>query len=507
MRSLPRGRRPLAPFHGAKGNSAQIRCRISSPVGRKKIAHRFIGGYHRPPSSSPARDERKCVTGIASRRTKEKQNFKKAPHENAIRSAHATLLFAIALLVPILTSLSMAQTKPQTAATDAKYLADVRKILKQSPLIDGHNDVPWQYRKRGNDFSAINLREDTRKLKNPMVTDIPRLRAGGVGGQFWSVYVPASLNGAEALKAVLEQIDVVHHLVTEYSDVLELALTADDVERIHRKGKIASLIGMEGGHSIDNSLPMLRMTYALGARYMTLTHTRSLDWADSATDKPKCHGLTAFGQEVVLEMNRLGMLVDLSHVSDETMKAALQVSKAPVIFSHSGARAICNHPRNVPDDVLQMTAANGGVVMACFMPGYVSERERADMELRDKEETRLEKLYPNEDSKVEEGLRLWRNEHPEPQAATISDVADHIDYIRKVAGIDHVGLGADFEGFHGGIKGLNDVSCYPTLLAELLRRGYSKDDIKKVAGLNVQRVLREAEKVSAKLRSRGQAAS
>ena len=427
------------------------------------------------------------------------QKRRRASLAAALHNVHLPALILLACLVmPLTTISSYAETK-SSSQDDNNSISDVRKILKQVPLIDGHNDLPWQYRKRGNDFSAINLRQDTRHLKSPLVTDIARLRAGGVGGQFWSVYIPTTLKGPEAVKAVLEQIDVVHHLVKEYSDVLELALTADDVERIHRKGKIASLIGMEGGHSIDNSLPILHMTYALGARYMTLTHTKSLDWADSATDSPKNHGLTTFGQEVVLEMNRLGMLVDLSHVSDETMKAALKVSKAPVIFSHSGARSVCNHPRNVPDDVLKMTATNGGVVMVCFMPGYVNERERADLELRDKEESRLEKLYPNEDSKVEEGLRTWRSQHPEPEAATIPDVANHIDHIRKVAGIDHVGLGADFEGFHGGIKGLNDVSCYPALLAELLRRGYSKEDVKKVAGLNVLKVLRQAEKVSKKI--------
>jgi membrane dipeptidase len=400
----------------------------------------------------------------------------------------------------MITNSSVAGSGSERTA-DAKQLAEVRQILKEVPLIDGHNDVPWQYRKRSNDFSAINLREDTRKLKNPMVTDIPRLKEGSLGGQFWSVYIPATINGPEAVKAVLEQIDVVYHMMQEYSDTFELALTADDVERIHRKGKIASLIGMEGGHSIDNSLAALRMTYALGARYMTLTHTKSLDWADSATDDPKCHGLSPFGENVVLEMNRLGMLVDLSHVSDDTMRAALKVSKAPVIFSHSGARAVCNHSRNVPDDVLKLTAANGGVVMACFMPGYVSNRERLDMEVGDKEKDRLEKLYPNDDAKVREGFQTWRKEHPEPEPATLQDVADHIDHIRKIAGIDHVGLGADFEGFHGGVKGLNDVSCYPALLAQLMRRGYTKDDIKKVAGLNVLRVLRDAEKVSKHLQS------
>ncbi len=393
-----------------------------------------------------------------------------------------------------LTVFARAATEPNMSSSTE---AEVRQLLKKTPLIDGHNDLPWQYRKRSNDFSAINLRKDTRALK--LVTDIPRLRQGGMGGQFWSVYIPTETNGAAAVKAVLEQIDDVYHLVAEYPEEFELALTAADIERIHRKGKIASLIGMEGGHSIDNSLAMLRMTYALGARYMTLTHTKNTDWADSATDKPQHHGLTPFGEEVVREMNWLGMLVDLAHVSDETMRAALKVSKAPVIFSHSSARAVCNHPRNVPDDVLKLTAANGGVVMVCFMPGYTVERERVDLGARDREEERLQALYPDDKAKVEEGLKAWRAEHAEPRPATLADVADHIDHIRKVAGIDHIGLGADFEGFHGGIKGLDDVSCYPGLLAELLQRGYTKEDVQKVAGLNVLRVIREAEKVAAKL--------
>ncbi len=393
-----------------------------------------------------------------------------------------------------LTVFARAATEPNMSSSTE---AEVRQLLKKTPLIDGHNDLPWQYRKRSNDFSAINLRKDTRALK--LVTDIPRLRQGGMGAQFWSVYIPTETNGAAAVKAVLEQIDDVYHLVADYPEEFELALTAADIERIHRKGKIASLIGMEGGHSIDNSLAMLRMTYALGARYMTLTHTKNTDWADSATDKPQHHGLTPFGEEVVREMNWLGMLVDLAHVSDDTMRAALKVSKAPVIFSHSSARAVCNHPRNVPDDVLKLTAANGGVVMVCFMPGYTVERERVDLGARDKEEERLQALYPDDKPKVEEGLKAWRAEHAEPRPATLADVADHIDHIRKVAGIDHIGLGADFEGFHGGIKGLDDVSCYPGLLAELLQRGYTKEDIQKVAGLNVLRVIREAEKVAAKL--------
>jgi membrane dipeptidase len=388
----------------------------------------------------------------------------------------------------------MEPSKPDTRA-----LAEVPKLLREVPLIDGHNDLPWQFQKRSNDLSTIDLNRINRDLKPPVVTDIPRLRAGGIGAQFWSVYVPATLPGPAAVQAVLEQIDVVHRIDAAYPETFELALTADDIERIHRKGKIASLIGMEGGHSINNSLATLRMTYALGSRYMTLTHTKNTDWADAAGDVPQCHGLTPFGEQVVLEMNRLGMLVDLSHVTDETMRAAIKVSKAPVIFSHSSARALCHHARNVPDDVLQMTARNGGIVMACFMPGFLTEAERADLELRDKEKDRLEKIFPDSDAKVEAGLVEWRKSHPAPPPAKLSDVADHIDHIREVAGIDHVGIGSDFDGFRGPPEGLEDVSHYPDLLAELMRRGYTKSDIKKIAGLNLLRVMRAAEKVSADL--------
>ena len=256
----------------------------------------------------------------------------------------------LSLMATILTTVGAV-----AAETPAKFLAEVRRLLRETPLIDGHNDLPWQYRKLSNDLNAINLRADTSKLK--VVTDIPRLRAGGLGGQFWSVYIPATLPGPAAVKAVIEQIDVVHQMVARYPDTFELALSAADIERIHHHGKIASLIGMEGGHSIDNSLAVLRMTYALGARYMTLTHTKNLDWADAAGEPPEHHGLSPFGEDVVREMNRLGMLVDLSHVSDDTMRSALKATKAPVIFSHSNARALCRHPRNVPDDVLKLTAA------------------------------------------------------------------------------------------------------------------------------------------------------
>jgi membrane dipeptidase len=383
---------------------------------------------------------------------------------------------------------------------DAATLAEVRQLLREVPLIDGHNDLPWQYRKRSNDFSAIDLAHDTSKLTPPVVTDIPRLRLGGVGAQFWSVYVPPIPAGPIAVQAVLEQIDVVHQLVAHYPDTFELALTADDIERIHRQGRIASLIGMEGGHSINNSLAVLRMTYSLGARYMTLTHTKNTDWADAAGDKPKHHGLTPFGEEVVREMNRLGMMVDLSHVTDETMRAALKVSQAPVIFSHSSAWALCESPRNVPDDVLATTARNGGVVMVCFLPGYLTERGRIAMAASEAEKARLRKLYPDTSARFKKALAAWRLKHPSLHEASLTDVADHIDHVRKVAGIDHVGIGSDFDGFDGAPDGLEDVSCYPALLAELMRRGYTREEIKKVAGLNLLRVLREVEKVSAQLK-------
>jgi membrane dipeptidase len=384
--------------------------------------------------------------------------------------------------------------------SDLATLAEVRQLLREVPLIDGHNDLPWQYRKRANDLSAINLARDTSKLSPAVVTDIPRLRAGGVGAQFWSVFVPSIPPGPPAVQALLEQIDVVHKMVARWPETFELALTAADIERIHRQGKIASLIGMEGGHSINNSLAVLRMTYTLGARYMTLTHVKNTDWADAACDKPEHHGLTPFGEDVVREMNRLGMLVDLSHVTDETMRAALKVTQAPVIFSHSSTWALCHSPRNVPDDVLEMTARNSGVVMVCFLPGYLTERARIAMTAAEAEKRRLRKLYPENSARFQKTMAAWRRKHPAPHVACLSDVADHIDHVRQVAGIDHVGIGSDFDGFEGATDGLEDVSCYPALLAELMRRGYSREDIQKLAGLNFLRVFREVEKVSARLK-------
>jgi len=406
------------------------------------------------------------------------------------------------LLIPVLALALCAnaeQSSPSsTHMSDPKIIARVREILKESPLIDGHNDLPWQFRKHSNalervDISTIDLTKDTSKVE--LVTDFPRLRAGGLGGQFWSVYIPPEMTGCSGVQAVLEQIDVVHRLIAKYPEQLELALTADDVERIFRKGKIASLIGMEGGHSLDNSLATLRMTYRLGARYMTLTHTKNIDWADAATDKPLHHGLTKFGEEVVHEMNRLGMLVDISHVSEETMVAALKVSKAPVIFSHSNARALCDHVRNASDDVLKLLAKNNGVIMVNFYPEYLIDSNKQWYRDEHREKKRLQETIKDDD-KLDAALAEWRKRNPEPTHATIGDVANHIDHICKVAGVDHVGIGSDFEGFDGPPVGLEDVSTYPALLAELVARGHSEDDIKKIAGLNVLRVLRDAEKVA-----------
>jgi membrane dipeptidase len=347
-------------------------------------------------------------------------------------------------------------------------------IHRQVPLIDGHNDYPWALRglDPGRDFSKA----DISKPVPALMTDVPRLRQGGVGGQFWSVYTPSSMMGKEATRVTLEQIDTVHRMTKQLGETFQMAHTADDVERGFKNGKIASMIGMEGGHSIDNSLATLRMFYALGARYMTLTHSLNLAWADSATDKPVHGGLTKFGEEVVREMNRLGMLVDLSHVSPDTMEDALRVTEAPVIFSHSSAKAICNVPRNVPDNILQIVAKNGGVVMVTFVPGFISQAV-ADFSARPEAERK--------------GMTAPR--------ATLSQVADHIDHIRKVAGIDHIGLGGDFDGITDVVAGLEDVSKYPDLTAELLKRGYKDDDVKKILGLNVLRVMRQAEKVAAGL--------
>jgi len=378
-------------------------------------------------------------------------------------------------------------------------MARAKALHKAVPLIDGHNDFPWALRDASpaRDFGALDMRTH---LAPPIMTDIPRLRDGGIGGQFWSVWVPPSLSGDVAVRTTLEQIDVVHRMVARYPDTFQLALTADDVDRAFKAGKIASLIGMEGGHSINNSMATLRQMYVVGARYMTLTHTHNTDWADSATDKPEHHGLTPFGEAVVHEMNRLGMLVDLSHVSPETMAAALRVSKAPVIFSHSSARAICDHPRNVPDDILHEVTANGGVVMVNFYPNFlVPEGGKQATELYALQRT-LEDAHPGDMKAVEAGMNEYRKSHPLPKA-TIKLVADHVDHVKQVAGVDHVGIGSDFDGVDITPEGLEDVSKYPALTAELLSRGWSDEDVKKFLGLNVLRAMRQAEAVAASMKT------
>ena len=389
------------------------------------------------------------------------------------------------------------------AATPAER---VEAVLKTTPLIDGHNDAPWQYRHRvDRRLADLDFAGNLGDLDPPMHTDIPRLRRGQVGGQFWSVFVPVSLVGPDAVVATMEQIDLVHRLVERHSEALALALTADEIVAAHQSGRVASLIGIEGGHAINDSLAVLRQMYRLGARYMTLTHWKTLAWVDAATDEPRHGGLSPFGRVVVAEMNRLGMLVDLSHVSAETMQEALEISKAPVIFSHSSARTICGHPRNVPDDVLRALAVNGGVAMVTFLPSFVSEPLRLHIADKKAQQARLEYLHPGDPERVKVEIAGWLEAHPAPKA-TLAQVADHIDHIRKIAGIDHIGLGGDFDGMFGGPVGLEDVSKYPALLAELIRRGYADDDLRKIAGLNLLRALRAAEQVAGQL-ARAQPAS
>jgi membrane dipeptidase len=399
---------------------------------------------------------------------------------------------------------------PFSARAADDYQHRLEQVLLQTPLIDGHNDLPWEIRDRfKSDFAAIDLRSDTSRLaagaeQTPLMTDIPRLRAGMVGAQFWSVWIPVNVQGFEAVQMTLEQIDLVKRMAAQYPKDFEMAYTAADVRRIHKARKIASLVGIEGGHQINNSLAMLRQMYDAGARYMTLTHSTNTAWADSATDAPAHNGLTPFGIEVVKEMNRVGMLVDLSHVSPDTMRAALAASQAPVIFSHSSARALVDHPRNVPDDILRLLAANGGVVMVNFAPGYVSaERNRWQAD-RAAELTRFNSppfagLYIGQPDRAKAALAEWDAKHPRP-VTTLAQVADHIEHLRQVAGVDHLGLGSDFDGIPDAPVGLEGVDKYPKLLEELMRRGWSDADIAKIAGENLLRALGTAEKVSLKLR-------
>lgn len=393
-----------------------------------------------------------------------------------------------------LLAVSMLALAVPAAAQDGE--ARVREILRTTPLIDGHNDLPWALRQGyGNDPHAVDLATNL-DASTALHTDIPRLRAGGVGGQFWSVYVPATLTPTEAARETFEQIDTVRRIVAAHPDVFELATTADDVERIHAAGKIASLIGMEGGYSIDDSLGLLREFHQAGARYITLTHSKTTTWADSATDAPKWGGLSAFGEDVVREMNRIGMMVDLSHVSEETMIDAMRVSEAPVIFSHSSARAVTAHPRNVPDSVLRAMADDGGVVMVTFVPGFISEAVRGWNADRAAEAARLLALNPGDSGAVTAGMAAWDAAHPQPTAG-LADVVAHIQHVREVAGIDHVGLGGDFDGVTSLPEEVQGVDAYPRILAALMAAGWSEGDIRKLAGENVLRVMRAVEAVAA----------
>jgi membrane dipeptidase len=363
-----------------------------------------------------------------------------------------------------------------------------RKLLSRVPLIDGHNDLPYALRDAGAmDLARVDLAEPVSFTQ----TDLPRLVAGGLGAQFWSVYVPASLAGAAAVATTLEQIDLVHRMVRHYPDRLELARTAADVQRIFAAGRLASLIGAEGGHSIASSMGVLRTMYALGVRYLTLTHNNNVPWADSATDEPRAGGLTEFGRAVAGEMQRLGMLVDLSHVSAATMRDALDVAAAPVIFSHSSARALCDHPRNVPDDVLARLPGNGGLCMVTFVAQFVSP-DCAAWDARVTADMRERGLDPRD---IDAHIRVGRERaaaDPRP-TATLAQVADHVEHVREVAGLGHVGLGGDFDGTDWLPAGLADVSGYPALFAELLSRGWTEDDCTRLAGGNLLRVLRDAE--------------
>jgi membrane dipeptidase len=374
-------------------------------------------------------------------------------------------------------------TSPDTAVTRAS------ELLRRHPVFDGHNDLPWALREGAADPAAVDIAAPVAFTQ----TDLPRLKAGGVGAQFWSVYVPAELQGESAVSTTLEQVDLVRRLVARHAAGMELALTADDVQRIMAAGKVASLIGAEGGHSIGCSLGVLRAIYALGVRYMTLTHNLNVPWADSATDEPVSGGLTDFGRDVVREMQRIGMLVDLSHVSAGTMSDALDVASGPVIFSHSSARALTDHPRNVPDEILGRLAANGGVAMVTFVPAFVSAACREWDLAAAAEADRRGLDYRNLESRSE--LGDWASANPMP-AATIGDVADHVEHLREVAGSGHVGIGGDFDGTGELPAGLTDVSCYPALFAELLDRGWNDADCGSLASGNILRVLRDAESVA-----------
>jgi membrane dipeptidase len=405
-------------------------------------------------------------------------------------------MMQLRFVVPTVITIVGIALPPLVHAQDGDgYLERAKALMREVPLIDGHNDLPWALRVGyASSFDSLDISQ-----KQPdIMTDIPRLREGMVGAQFWSTYTPSNFAEEGAARAGMEQGDIVHRLVERYPETFEFARTADDIVRIHRNGKIASLIGLEGGHMIENSLGLLRAFYRDGVRYMTLTHSRNTDWADAATDSLEHGGLTGFGEEVVREMNRLGMLVDLSHASDSTMWDVLRVTEAPVIFSHSSSRYFTPHPRNVPDDVARAVAGNGGVIMVnyvgsfIYLPTYEHGQRRRDL---------ITRLREAGISTVElrDSVRAWQERHPAPRP-DLGVVADHIEHLRDVAGVEHVGIGSDLDGIDTPPVGLEDASTFPALVAELLRRGWSDEDAKKVIGLNVLRVMREAEAVAARLR-------
>ena len=409
-------------------------------------------------------------------------------------NCNARWLISGLLLLSVSATVSMqAQTAPAPTASD---FARARRILSETPLIDGHNDLPWRIREdsiaRGN-VDGYDIRKRT-----PGHTDLDRLKRGMVGAQFWSVYTPGEYRDSGYARVQLEQIDIARRVIAKYPDRLALALSTSDIRRDFKQGKLASLLGLEGGHAIENSLGALRAYYDLGVRYMTLTHNVTLDWADAALDSAKHGGLTPFGDSVVREMNKLGMLVDLSHVSPGTMSDALNVTQSPVIFSHSGARALVDVARNVPDSILRRVTTNGGIVMVPFVTGFVSPAVLLYDQSTRPVISDLRAKYGGDTAAITREIKQWTAAHPSPRA-TLSQVADQIEYVRKVAGVDHVGIGSDFDGITEVVQGLEDVSTFPALFAELARRGWSDADLKKLAGENLMRVFGQAERVAARL--------
>ena len=386
---------------------------------------------------------------------------------------------------------------PAAAQSQDPNMALAIKVLRSTPLIDGHNDLPWYIREsptvRG-DVEAYDLRQRTSGH-----TDLERLRAGMLGGQFWSIYIPGEIKDSGYARVQLEQVDIARRMIAKYPEAFQWALTADGMRQAFAAGRIGSVLGLEGGHAIENSLGALRAYYDMGARYLTLTHNVTTDWADAALGEQRHGGLTRFGEEVVREMNRLGMLVDLSHVSPATMSDALNVTEAPVIFSHSGARALVDHPRNIPDSILRRMPANDGVVMVPFVTTFVSRAARDRDQARSQAEGELKQRHRADSVAIKRDLATWDQAHPKP-IVHISDVADVIEHVRRVAGVEHVGIGGDFDGIPETIEGLEDVSSYPRVFAELARRGWSESDLRKLAGENVLRAMSRAEEVAMRLR-------